>query len=170
MEKYKDVAGYEGNYKISNYGKVISLRRNGTVKKDKYISIQKNIDGYSVCTLYKNNKRKMYRVCRLVAKEFIPNPFKLPCVNHKDESKDNDYIDNLEWCSVKYNINYGTAIERGAIKRGKRVGQYSIYGELIKTFITQAEAQKQTGFRSRGISRCCLGQRKTYMNFLWKTL
>ncbi|NCB21155.1 MAG: hypothetical protein EOM88_04575 [Clostridia bacterium] len=129
-EIYKDIPGYEGNYKISNYGRVISLKRKGTIKINRYLSIQKNIDGYSVCVLYKNNTRKMLRVCRLVAQTFISNKNNLPCVNHKDQSKDNDYYKNLEWCSVKYNANYGDAIKRSAIKRGKPVGQYDLKNKL----------------------------------------
>lgn len=107
-EVWKDIKGYEGEYKVSNYGRVKSLKNH----KEKILKQWKNNKGYLNIALYKNKKSKMYRVHRLVALAFIPNPENLPEVNHKDEIKENNHVDNLEWCDRKYNMNYGTVRER----------------------------------------------------------
>ena len=100
------VDGVEYNYLVSNTGQVKSLHRNKNLKQ------QTNIDGYKTVTLSKDGVAKMFKVHRLVATMFIPNPDNLPVVNHKDETPDNNMVDNLEWCTVKYNTNYGTCVER----------------------------------------------------------
>ena len=99
-EIWKDIKGYEGLYQISNFGNIKSLRTNKLVKAFK------NTKGYCQVSLWNNNVKKMFVVHRLVAQEFIPNPNNLLQVNHKDEDKKNNNVDNLEWCSVKYNCNY----------------------------------------------------------------
>ena len=114
-EIWKDVKGYEGLYKISNFGRVWSIRRKLFLKPvDKpYLRVRLySIDGTN----------KMFSVHRLVAEAFIPNPDNLPCINHKDENKMNNCIDNLEWCTAKYNSNYGTAKQRwGEKQKGKKI-------------------------------------------------
>lgn len=103
-EIWKPVVGYEGLYEVSSYGRV---RR---VNKD-LLKLQ-NVKGYNQVCLYKNGISTGLRVHRLVAQAFLPNPDNLPQVNHKDEDKTNNNVDNLEWCDNKYNNNYGTKIER----------------------------------------------------------
>ena len=110
-EIWKDIEGYEGLYQVSNYGRVRSLPR---VSK----SINKTYGGkilklghldktkHQTVTLSKDNILKTYPLHRIVADAFIPNPDNLPCINHKDEDPTNNHIDNLEWCSYQYNINY----------------------------------------------------------------
>lgn len=102
---YRQIKGYENLYEIDTNGNVKSLRRNILLK-------QSIICGYSCVGLYKNKKQKMFKVHRLVAEAFIANPDNLPEVNHKDENKLNNCVDNLEWCTKKYNSNYGTRVER----------------------------------------------------------
>ena len=102
-EKWLKVKGYEEFYEISDLGRIKSLISNGLILKQ---SLDK--DGYCVVTL----KRKQFKVHRLVAMTFIPNPNNLPQVNHKDENKTNNTVDNLEWCDAKYNINYGNRNEK----------------------------------------------------------
>ena len=104
MEIWKDILGYEGLYQVSNYGRVRSLKYG----KEKILKQQINTDGYLHIDLYKNKKRKNYNVHRLVTIAFLENPNNYPQVNHKDENKQNNHIDNLEWCDYKYNCNYGT--------------------------------------------------------------
>lgn len=115
IEEWRPVIGYEGLYEVSSYGRVRSL--------DKYDSMNRFLRGrilrlftdglgYLRAQLYSNSKRKSFLVHRLVAQAFIPNPDNLPQVNHIDENPSNDNVDNLEWCDGKYNVNYGTRIDR----------------------------------------------------------
>lgn len=110
-EEWKDIKGYEGIYQISNMGRVKSLS-NGKYKKEKIRKYRKDKDGYLQLNLHKNNVMTTFKVHRLVAEAFIPNPHNLPQVNHKDEDKTNNRVDNLEWCTVEYNNNYGTRNKR----------------------------------------------------------
>ena len=100
MEIWKDIKGYEGLYQISNLGNVKSLKNKIYLKP----SIHKK--GYLHCGLSKKGKRKQCFIHRLVAETFIDNPYKLPCVNHKDCNPKNNKIENLEWCTYKDNNNY----------------------------------------------------------------
>lgn len=105
MEIWKDIIGFEDLYQVSNCGVVRH-------KKFNHILKPRDNRGYKVVVLCKNNKHYNKSVHRLVAGAFIPNPENLPCVNHKNEVKDDNRVENLEWCDVKYNTNYGTGIKR----------------------------------------------------------
>ena len=105
-EVWRDCKHYEDCYEISNYGRV----RNKNTGHYKKLCTKEN--GYLIVHLYVNGTHHNEYVHRLVALTFIPNPDKLPQVNHKDENKTNNYVDNLEWCDAAYNNNYGTARER----------------------------------------------------------
>ena len=100
IEQWKDIPDYEGKYQISNCGRLRSVK-NGLMKP----MVAPN--GYLIACLWKKNKQKKFIIHRLVAQVFIPNPNNLKEVNHKDEDKTNNNADNLEWCSHKYNMNYG---------------------------------------------------------------
>ena len=100
MEIWKDIKGYEGLYQISNLGNVKSLKNKIYLKP----SIHKK--GYLHCGLSKKGEKKQCFIHRLVAETFIDNPYKLPCVNHKDCNPKNNKIENLEWCTYKDNNNY----------------------------------------------------------------
>ena len=128
IEEWRPVVGYEGLYEVSNTGRVRSLDRyvktcygSYRLHKGKVLSPGIRPDGYLVVSL----QYRMFRVHRLVAEAFLPNPDNLPQVNHKDEDKSNNRVDNLEWCDSKYNNNYGTARIRAketAIKNGYCTG------------------------------------------------
>ena len=105
-EIWKDIPGYEGLYQVSNFGRVKSLR------KAIIMSIRINKKGYSTIGLSKNGVFNRKSIHRLVAEAFLPNPDNLPQVNHKDEDKSNNRVDNLEWCSQLYNNIYGSRMER----------------------------------------------------------
>lgn len=119
MEEWRPVVGYEGLYEVSNTGQVRSFDRyvkysNGRIHlhKGKVLSPSIRTDGYLVVVLSCNGKHKMCLVHRLVTEAFIPNTDNLPQVNHKDEDKTNNSVENLEWCDNKYNMNYGTRKRR----------------------------------------------------------
>lgn len=110
MEVWKYIQGFEGKYMISNTGRVKSIPRNGTIKTERILKLQEDKDGYLYVRLHLGhmNKRKAFKVHRLVANVFLNNPLNLPQVNHIDENKKNNDVNNLEWCDNKYNMNYGT--------------------------------------------------------------
>lgn len=119
IEEWRPVIGYEGLYEVSNLGRVRSVDRyvkskgeSYWLRKGKMLSPAKDKNGYLKVNLSCNGKNNIIRVHRLVAQVFIHNPDNLPEINHKDEDKTNNRVDNLEWCDRKYNNNYGTKIER----------------------------------------------------------
>ena len=131
MEIWKDIEGYEGLYQVSNKGRIKSLNRidsRGHKVNEKILSSKPNNKGYLRVHLYKNGKRKPFSVHRLVAIAFIPNPNNLLEVNHKDENKENNTVDNLEWCDRKYNANYGGRNERASVSnKGKKHKKHKKY-------------------------------------------
>lgn len=123
-EVWKDIQGYEGLYQVSNLGRVrhlpYTIKWGGKLEHRplKEMNQHKNSNGYCIVILSKNSKSKKFLVHRLIAQAFIPNPDNLPEVNHIDEDKSNNKVNNLEWCDRKYNVNYGTRTER-AVKTRK---------------------------------------------------
>lgn len=114
-EEWRPIVGYEGLYEVSSYGRVRSLDKYDSMNRfyeGRILKLFADRLGYLRAQLYSNSKRKSFLVHRLVAEAFIPNPDNLPQVNHIDENPSNDNVDNLEWCSAKYNSNYGTRIDR----------------------------------------------------------
>lgn len=174
-EEWKDIQGFEGRYKISNKGRVKALEK--VVMKERILK-PGNVNGYEAVNLYNENhgKSRMY-IHRLVASAFIENPCGLPYVNHKDENKSNNNSDNLEWCTPKENVNFGTSIERRtkntdfkriAAKRAKQVSQYSLDGELIQRYGSLSECARLTGFDASGISKVCRGKASSAYGYIWK--
>lgn len=133
MEKLKEewrIIEEAPNYEISNYGRVRNIKKNklivGSVDKDGYPRVM-------LMTKDENgNTKKITRYRhRLVALAFIPNPDDLPVVNHKDEDKTNPYVENLEWCSIKYNVNYGEGAKKRKEKLAQRRYENKISGKPI---------------------------------------
>lgn len=183
IEEWKAVAFFP-NYEVSNFGNVRSKDR-VTVRKGKPTKIkgvmlkQRNVKGYRRVTLYAGNRKthQQYQVHRLVAEAFVPNPNGFPCINHKDENRINNHASNLEWCTHKYNSNYGTAIERRikhqdwksiADKQSTPIEQVDRNGVVVKVWPSMMECERQSGMRSSGVSKCCRGQLKTYKGFMWR--
>jgi hypothetical protein len=167
-EIWRDIEGYEGLYQVSNLGRVKSLGNGGSNSKERIRKLSKEKCGYLFVALSKNGIKKQYKVHRLVASAFIPNHNNLPYVNHKDECKTNNACSNLEWCDAKYNINYGTAIERRVQKQKNNNRSKSVL--CIDTGIIYpsiSEAQRQTGFSEKGISLCCRKLQDKCGGFHW---
>ena len=150
----KDIKDYESLYAITRDGRVWSYKSNKFLKPSL-------VRGYHRVILYKEGKEKAFRIHRLVAEAFIPNPDGLPQVNHKDEDKSNNCVENLEWCDAKYNANYGTRTERAINKISIPI--YCV--ELDKTFKSQTEAAKELGLDNRNINKCCKGKVKTHSGY-----
>lgn len=161
QEIWKEIDGYEGLYQVSNLGNVKSLKngRWGT-GKERILMAGKHKLGYLFVILFKEGKMKNYKVHRLVAEAFIPNPQKLPEVNHKDEDKSNNRVENLEWCDRKYNCNYGTRTERTS----KRV----ICEETGIVYPSLSEVYRQLGFDNSYIGACCKGRYKQAYGYTWR--
>ncbi|MBR6503165.1 MAG: HNH endonuclease [Clostridia bacterium] len=149
VEIWRDIPGYNGRYQVSNCGNVRTNDYNHT-GITKLLSMHDNGRGYLIVSLTKNNKGKKFKVHRLVAECFIDNPDNLPVVNHKDENKQNNHVNNLEWCTNDYNTHYGTAIKR----RGKPVKQM-LNGLIINQFDSASDAQRKTGINRKHIVECC---------------
>lgn len=163
MEEWKDIDGYEGMYQVSNLGNI----RNS---KGRILTIRHTYDDYCYVRLSRNGKRKYPKVSRLVAIAFLPNPSNLPQVNHKDENKDNNCANNLEWCDCKYNCNYGTRNERRAKAQSKAVIGIKEDSGLIVEFDSMSEACRQMGMSVGNLSTCCKNNNKTLKGFNWRYL
>ena len=151
----KDIKGYEGLYAITPEGEVWSYKRK------KFLTPIDNGDGYLIVALYKDRQRKWYSLHRLVADAYIPNPDNLPQVNHKDENKTNNCLQNLEWCDAKYNINYGTKIDR----QKKPILQYDLDGNFIREWSSATDVSKEA---QENICKCLKCRYKTAYGYIWK--
>lgn len=162
-EIWKPIEKFE-KYLISNLGRVYSTKRNqfikGTPDKKGYIRVR----------FYEKGKNYTCKVHRLVAQAFISNPDNLPQVNHKDENKANNCVNNLEWCDNSYNYHYGTRIERTIIantnKETTSLPVLCIETNIIYPSINEAE--RQTRVSQQNISKVCHGKRITAGGFHWK--
>lgn len=163
-EIWKDVVGYEGLYQVSNLGNVRSLDRkkeqwngyNFSTRSYKGKNIKPQIkNNYFQVGLGKDGKIKWFMVHRLVANAFLKNQYNLPCVNHKDENKTNNKVDNLEWCTQSYNINYGSRNEKVAEKLKKIIKSKEWCENISKAkkgkvmSIEYKEAQKKAALKRK---------------------
>ena len=185
-EELRQIQGYEGLYEVSNLGRVKSLERYdkiGRLIKEKILTPRKDKKGYLYVGLSKDGVQRKFSIHRLVAIAFIPNPDNLPQVNHKDENKEHNWEDNLEWCTNIYNCNYGNhgkniskALLGGTLSeqtrqrmsetRSIKIVQLSLDGKLVKIWNSLRETDK-FGYKHACISECCRGLRKTHKKFRW---
>lgn len=175
-EVWKDVAGYEGLYQVSNLGRIKSLNRMSIHHHPKNRAVFKNhwkgvilkprlTNGYCYVGLWKNNKMTNFRVHRIVAITFIPNPQKLPCVNHIDGNKENNSVLNLEWCTYKENIEHAYSV---GLYKNKIPVESVLNGVVVKKYASAKDAEKEDGFQSQNIAKCCRGLRKTHGGYSWR--
>jgi hypothetical protein len=162
MEEWRDIPDYEGLYQVSNWGRVKSLMYWSNSQKKYYsreriLSPRNNGKGYYYVCLYKNGKSKNFRINRLVAQSFIPNPDNLPEVNHIDEDKKNNKANNLHWCTSLFNVKYSQA---------RKILQYDKQGTFIKEWESIADARRI--LKIYNIESCCQKKRKTAGNFIWR--
>ncbi len=175
MEIWKDIKGYEGLYQVSNYGRVKSLPRKGTGRGKSYfikgglLKFDKSNNGYLRVLLCNNSLLKRFLVHRLVAfafPEICGEWFEGAVVNHKDENKQNNYAENLEWCTTDYNNKYGDRLN----KIQKPIIQYSLDGNIINSFKSIKDAEKYLNIRYSGnnIITCLKGKQKTAYGYIWR--
>lgn len=168
-EEWRDIKGYEGYYQVSNMGRVKRLKitgKDGRTYRERILAPVYNTRYLNV-SLCKNGTVTQHSVHRLVCMAFVENPNNYPHVNHKDENRLNNNADNLEWCTAKYNNNYGTVIKRRAKAKQKAVIQMDLYGRKIKKWDSLKIAAKHLGIRRTGIIAVCKGRQKTSGGYKW---
>ena len=169
MKEQWRTAIYDGeiyeDFEVSNLGRIKSLNYRRTGKAE-LMTPSENTDGYFKVNLRKNGENKTCYVHRLIAQTFIPNPENKPEINHIDEDKTNNRVDNLEWKWHKDNINHGTHNERSAKARSKPVLQFSLTGDFICEWSSTMECGRN-GFNQGAVAACCRGKLLQYKGFLW---
>lgn len=190
MEVWKDVVGFEQYYEVSNMGNVRSKERIQAfpfdetkigIVKSKMMKQTPNSRGYYRVSLSDRKKTKQFFVHRLVAQAFVKNPKNLPVVNHLDFDYTNNRADNLEWTTLKGNVQY--SLVRGRFKRTKEWLEHlkkSLDIKMAKSVIGTNEATGETiffkalndcaksGFQPSCVSNCCTGKRKRHLGFTWR--
>lgn len=170
IEAWKDVVGYDGRYKVSNQGRVVSLNylRTGTQKELKQVTLT---SGYCAVRLCKEGRTKLCTIHRLVATAFLPNPNKYKEVNHINEKTKDNRVENLEWCNRVYNANYGTLKTRLRNKRAEKyckpIYQYAIDKTFIAKYQSGREITRELGYNNSYICKCCKKGIGTAYGYLW---
>ena len=173
-EEWRDIPELKGFYQASNLGRIRTVDRfinsgNFSHRRfSKIINPKLNGFGYLRVCIFTNGKRRLAFVHRLVASAFIPNPNNRQWVNHKDENKTNNKVNNLEWCDSLYNYHYGTGPKRRSISRSKPIAQLSLNGELVKIWYGTREACRNMHAYPSGICRVLKGKAKVAYGYKWE--
>lgn len=179
IENWKIVEGFNGIYEVSDCGRVRTIEhysKSGKGDKEHFYpskikAQQKTKTGYMVVGLMNGKKTTPVRVHQLVAQAFVPNddPVNKKQINHKDENKENNCAWNLEWCTPKFNCNYGDRNVKIGSNKSKPVEAFDKEGNLVYKFKSAKEAEK-LGFSNPKISQCCNGVygHKTHKGLIWK--
>lgn len=176
-EIWKNIRDYGDYYEVSNFGRVRSKNRTieqeckgkkvnftykGSILKQQLIN-----SGYYVVSLSKSSIQKKFLVHRLVAETFLDNPKNYSQINHVDENKLNNNLDNLEWCDAKYNILYNNRATKIGRKLGKKIFVYDKEHKLIRIFNSSKEASYFLCIPDRGIRKACTRNNHLYKNYIW---
>lgn len=170
-EVWKDIDGFEGLYQVSNHGRIKSFRKSTKFhgQSEHLLSPTITANGYESVTLYTGpSGRHKFLVHRLVAQAFIPNPNHFEAINHKDENKRNNHVDNLEWCTLSYNNAYGTARIRQILTKGTPVQQLTLEGYPLAVYNSVHIASQITGTPKHSIKDCLCGKSKSSNGYIWK--
>ena len=151
-EIWKDISQFEGKYQVSNLGRVRTMYKTKIKVLHPFLK-----NGYRRIILSSKTSRKTLYVHRLVAEAFIENPNNYPCVNHKDENKGNNRVDNLEWCTYSYNNSYGTRKQNVSEKLSNKILQINLEGEVIKEWNSSREIERNLGISHSVINSACKG-------------
>ena len=173
QEIWRDIPWYEWIYQVSNIWNIRSLYYRNQFYITKKIHILKPCikkEWYKMVILNKSWFINWKLVHRLVAQAFIVNPDNKPCVNHKDWNKQNNCIDNLEWVTYKENLLHSCNIlwNKHWINLSKKVYQYDLQGNYIKTWDSSMNIQRQLWISQWNISNCCNWKQKTALGYIWK--
>lgn len=165
-EIWKEVYGYDHLYEISNKGRLRTKYsgKRGYTKDYKLITPLDNGHGYLKFNLRLNHKQKTVYVHQLVAEAFIENPNGYMEINHKDEDKKNNHVDNLEWCERKYNQNYGTLGIRLSVSHSRKIR----CKENGMIFDSITDAAKKMNTCKTAISNNIHGRSKTSCGYTWE--
>lgn len=173
QEIWKDIPYYEGLYQASTWGRVKSLNYHRE-NREKILTPARDKDGYLLILLYKDGKRVSRRLHKIIAETFKPDKTNFLSlihedrdkvsldslvINHRDEDKTNNNIDNLEWCTVGYNNSYS---------KSKKVKQYDLQGNLINVWKSPAEVERVLKYFATNIGACCKGKYKQAYGYKWK--
>lgn len=180
-EIWKDIEGFEGLYQVSNLGRIKSFHKR---IEGKIIKLAPDKDGYCLVGLHKNKRTCRRRVHRLVAQTFIPNHQNLPQVNHIDGNKQNNRVDNLEWCTNQENIIHSFKVLKRIpvypnLKENskwqkyietvkKRVIKFDINMNKIQEYDSLMDAERENNINHLHISKCCRGIYKTAGGYIWR--
>lgn len=168
QEIWKDIKGYEGIYQVSNMGNIRSLNYR-KMNQNKILKLDKDINGYLNADLNLNGKREVYKVHRLVAEAFIENKHNKKVINHKNGIREDNRVENLEWCTSSYNNTNIVKRQYKNVKRNrKEIEQYDENNNLIKTWNSISTASIETGISYPNICSCCKGRLNSAGGYIWK--
>lgn len=181
MEIWKDIPNYEGLYQVSNLGRIKSLKReanNQYCKDDTILKVRKHKNGYCFVALYKNGKSKEISIHRIVATSFLENSNNYPSINHINGNKEDNRIENLEWCSPSHNTK--EAFRIGLMKPNYKVLKENskrlsigvlqidkLTKKVIKEWDSMKEAEDTLKIKTH-INEVISGRRKSASGFLWR--
>ena len=174
-EEWRDVVGFDYEYKISSFGRLVSLykrkvAKNGSVliRKPKILKPYTNSLGYNVTSLQKDGRQKMVKLHRLVAEAFLKNPQKLPAIDHIDRNKQNNCVSNLRWCNQSLNMQ--NPLTKAVMSDAKSKPVICIYPDNKTKTFKSAYVARFDGFDPSSITKVCKNKKSTHKGCRWMYL